>query len=284
MRLDSFESKLKSLGENPEKSLLMEIASDIGDELPRNRWEVVREARSLMAACREHLGDSEEAWLARGYLMALCNVCASFEAYERDQKVIKTYKPILFVDFDGTLCHDRFWRSMPPNEQNAIQKWLFQENKDLVRMWMVGGCTSEEINHCIADQLNIPFERLWEVFVRDCKSMVVSSSVLENLVLLRSRFELVLLTDNMDCFTRFAVPALNLWKYFDRIINSYNERMSKRELLLCLIPESLRKLSIIIDDSHGICELFEQLGGVSCLVTAGQDIDYHIDILLRRDR
>lgn len=37
-------------------------------------------------------------------------------------------KPILFIDFDGTLCHDRFWRNIDASGFEKIQNFLFGEN------------------------------------------------------------------------------------------------------------------------------------------------------------
>ena len=138
-------------------------------------------------------------------------------------------KPHLFIDFDGTLCHDKFWRSSPTQFQELIQSFLFQENTDLINKWMRGYYTSEQINQLVADKISVDRNWLWNIFVDDCKTMRVSSDTLEMISLLRNKFSVVLITGNMDCFDRFTVPSLKLDKYFDLIVNSYNERMLKDE-------------------------------------------------------
>jgi len=186
------------------------------------------------------------------------------------------HKPILFVDFDGTLCHDRFWRSLGQNKQSEIQEYLFGKNKEIVNQWMLGGYTSEEINILLAEKLKVSPEWLWKIFVEDCRSMTVSLQTLIDLASLRNRFELVLLTDNMDCFSRFTVPALNLGYYFDKIINSYSKKRSKKDLLPDLVVGKPITRSFIIDDSPEVCTLFEKLGGNACLVTTQQNTTHHI--------
>ncbi|MEZ4104057.1 MAG: hypothetical protein R3B60_02090 [Candidatus Paceibacterota bacterium] len=44
----------------------------------------------------------------------------------------------LFVDFDGTLCDERYWRSLPTEEYEAIQELLFKNNTQIVHDWMRG--------------------------------------------------------------------------------------------------------------------------------------------------
>ena len=41
-------------------------------------------------------------------------------------------KPILFIDFDGTICYDKYWRSLPERYNNKIQKLLFQKDQSLI--------------------------------------------------------------------------------------------------------------------------------------------------------
>jgi len=115
-------------------------------------------------------------------------------------------KPILFIDFDGTLCHDRFWRNIDADSFEQIQNFLFSENKLVIQDWMKGVYSSEDINRLISKELNIPFEKIWKVFVEDCKNMTISSNTLNRIEKFRKDYTTVLITDNMDCFTRFTVP------------------------------------------------------------------------------
>lgn len=193
--------------------------------------------------------------------------------------------PILFIDFDGTLCHDRFWRSLKPELKDRVQEYLFTTNKDTVGQWMKGVFTSEEINKKIADDLAIDYRYLWSTFVRDCEEMNIDAKVLEKINELRMRFTTVLITDNMDCFDRFTVPSLKLHTYFDEIINSSTEKLSKNEnngaLFRQIIGNSVSQIdkSILIDNSKTTCEVFSKLGGNTCLVTKEQPLAYWLSTL-----
>src|SRR5271154_2261777 len=96
-------------------------------------------------------------------------------------------KPILFVDFDGTICFDKYWRSLPPEKYNQIQEFVFGQDKTLLNDWMRGVYTAEEINELVAEKIDIPFEELWKLFVRDCETMQVSKEILEKLSALRNK-------------------------------------------------------------------------------------------------
>jgi hypothetical protein len=55
-------------------------------------------------------------------------------------------KPIIFCDFDGVLCHDKYWRSLPEDQYEKVQELLFRDGTTLVNDWMRGEFTAEGIN------------------------------------------------------------------------------------------------------------------------------------------
>lgn len=191
-------------------------------------------------------------------------------------------KSLIFVDFDGTICHDRFWRSLDSDLFEKLQKFLFQENRELVNEWMRGKHTSEEINQLVSENINIPFDTLWEVFEKDCRTMSVSEEILKRIHSLRESFHTILITGNMDCFTRFTVPELKLNDYFDVISNSYDDGILKSENngeLFTKYANSFNSSvsdSFLIDDSQKVCDTFEGLGGIAYLVTPNEDIYFHL--------
>jgi FMN phosphatase YigB (HAD superfamily) len=194
-------------------------------------------------------------------------------------------KPILFCDFDGVLCDDRYWRSLSVSEFEKIQKLLFQNDTSLVHDWMRGKYTSEEINQIVSHEIGIPYEKLWEVFVTDCLTMQVPKNYLQNLNALRSSYTVLLITGNMDSFNRFTVPELQLDIYFDEIVNSFYEGMNKTDDKGALFLKYADKYDVAIsdcvvfDDSPNVCNVFLELGGVSCVVTKDKDLGYYLDRL-----
>lgn len=194
-------------------------------------------------------------------------------------------KPILFIDFDGTLCHDRFWRNIDADSFERIQNFLFSENKSVINDWMKGIYSSEDINQLISKELNIPFDKIWKVFVEDCKNMTISSDTLNRIEKLRKDYETILITDNMDCFTRFTVPAQKLDSFFDSIVNSFENKKFKGhnegEVFIQLTDRTNTKVEdcILIDNSKSACATFSKLGGKSYFVTSENTLDYWLEKL-----
>ncbi|MDB5189225.1 MAG: hypothetical protein JWL82_182 [Parcubacteria group bacterium] len=195
-------------------------------------------------------------------------------------------KPILFVDFDGTLCHDRFWRTLPPEQTTKIQTFLFETNRERVNGWMRGEYTSEEMTAYVAEHTKIAYEKLWEVFVHDASTMFVEEELLSLILKLRSKYTTVLITVNMDSFDRFTSPALNLSQYFDAIVNSFNEKRFKTDEEGAIFIDIANAFaaditaSILIDDSEAACETFKKLGGTAYQVGQPETTKTHLENLL----
>lgn len=193
-------------------------------------------------------------------------------------------KPILFIDF-YVLSQSFFWRSLDVRMRQKINTFLFTQPNLATRSWMKGVYTSEEINRKIADKFGLDYEILWQKFVEDCKTMDIPLNLLRKIQDLRSTYLTVLVTDNMDCFTRFTVPAFNLDTYFDYIASSSIERMLKNENggeLFRRLASGLRSSldrSILIDDSEHVGKIFNELGGRHLLVNKDNSTEYWLDIL-----
>ncbi len=191
-------------------------------------------------------------------------------------------KPILFIDFDGTICMERYWRSLPSKEHEQVQELLFRDDTTLVNEWLRGKHTAEEINKHIADNTDIEYDYLWELFVQDCKNMTVPQDILDNLNALREKYIVILITGNMDSFTRFTQPALWLDRYFDAISNSFYEGRHKTDddgSLFMKYTEQYNsdiKDAILIDDSTKVCDVFTKLGGTSLQVSDEHPISHYL--------
>ncbi|MFA6404422.1 MAG: hypothetical protein WCW03_00210 [Candidatus Paceibacterota bacterium] len=194
-------------------------------------------------------------------------------------------KPIIFVDFDGTICFDKYWRSLSPRDFEVVQSFIFGKESTLVNDWMRGKYTAEEVNSMLADKIGMPFMKLWELFVRDCETMHIHEDVLNKLNSLRTKYTVILITGNMDSFTRFTVPSLHLDRYFDHINNSFFAGKLKEDSKGVLFTEYATSLNVpinecfLIDNSPKACMSFVNLGGTSYQITPENDITYFLEKL-----
>tara|TARA_B100001939_G_scaffold293825_1_gene266601 strand:+ start:99 stop:698 length:600 start_codon:yes stop_codon:yes gene_type:complete len=179
----------------------------------------------------------------------------------------ETGQKILFIDFDGTITKDQYWRSLSLEIHNKLQALLFSGERQMVHDWMRGKYSAEEVNRYVSDQLSIDYQNLWDLFVKDCKTIVVPDAILNQIQSLREKYLVVLITGNMDSFSRFTVPALNLDQYFEYIVNSFDEKKHKTDNNGEQFVEWADRLdaslseSILIDDQEKVCNIFSQLGG-----------------------
>lgn len=195
-------------------------------------------------------------------------------------------RPTVFVDFHGIICNDRYWRSLSTEQQRALQGFLFQKNSHLVDEWMRGLHTAEAINEMVAAELDLSYDAVWTTFVADCRSMHVSPAILSRLRLLRPFANVVLMTGNMDSFTRFTAPALGLDGYFDMISNSFDEGRLKTDDGGSLFGQYADRFGtpieqcVVIDDADDVCAVFTNLGGKALHVTVERTTAAILDSLL----
>ena len=154
-----------------------------------------------------------------------------------------------------------------------------------VNEWMRGIHSSEHINQLVSKEINIPFEKVWGIFVADCEKMNVAADVLNRIENLRKNYHTILITDNMDCFTRFTVPALKLNTYFDSIINSFDSKKFKSdnsgEIFVQVVNKHGSNIgdSILVDNSRGACNTFSKLGGATRFVTSEKPLAFWLENL-----
>ena len=188
----------------------------------------------------------------------------------------------IFIDFDGTICFDRLWRSLLEEKYKLLQEELFINRKDLVKDWMCGEYTSEEINKVVSELISVPYEDLWSIFIHDAKTQKVDLNILERIQGLRSNKAVILITGNMDHFSRFTVPSLGLDSYFDRIVNSYEEKQLKTDNNGATFLKYLKgniKDAFLIEDSEKTIQVFSNLGGRVLQVTDNSPIEKHLSFL-----
>lgn len=148
---------------------------------------------------------------------------------------------------------------------------------------MCGKYTSEEICAVVSKKCNLEYDYLWEVFVHDCKTMQITRALLSSILALRTNFYIVLITGNMDCFTRFTVPTLRLEYYFNKIVNSADEGQMKTDdngaTFLTYVQGDITQ-AFLIEDSEKSCCVFKKLGGKALQVTKATSTLSHLQSLI----
>ncbi len=191
----------------------------------------------------------------------------------------------LFIDFDGTICHDRFWQALPSDEYQKISTLLFSGGNQRVVDWMLGKYTAEEITQYVSHETGLDYQYLWSELEAGCSNMHIESELLQIIQQLRNRFHVVLITGNMDTFSRFTIPSLELNKHFDVIVNSFDVQALKTDNNgLQFIKHSHSNdvsRDFLVEDSVNSCKCFKKLGGTALQVTHETPTLTHLEGLLK---
>lgn len=187
-------------------------------------------------------------------------------------------KQNIFIDFDGTICFDYFWRSAPKDINSTIVKFLFQDNVYLIEKWMRGKYSSEKIVNIISQNTGLDYTLIWDIFVKDCQSMHINPEIMQAISNCNRNNNTILITDNMDCFNRFTNPQLHFEKYFSYIFNSSDFGILKDDTpaqglfqtVIDLYDFDIKK-SVLLDNSDKNCKIFSELGGTSFLIKNMKD-------------
>ena len=183
-------------------------------------------------------------------------------------------KKIIFVDFYGILSTTRFWFSAD-NPSHKLYKYredigdfLFSDDRTLVNAWMRGEYTSEEIHQIIAEKFPVYFDELFNIFKEDCARIELSQKILKRLKEMPESYLRIMVTDNMDSFDRFILPANPiLGETFHEINNSFYAKKLKADKNGEWFLDILKNYDVpiescvLIDDSLKNCETFQNLGG-----------------------
>lgn len=203
-------------------------------------------------------------------------------------------KQLIFVDFNGVLSYNDFWESIKSDSHplhsyhENIEEYLFKIEPDIVKQWMLGGYTSEQVHRILEDKIGVPYDELWKVFVEDCSNIDISINIIKKLKQLKQDFYLILSTGNMDCFDRFTVknnPILG--ETFNEIENSYNIKLLKSsnggEYFRNKAEDLGKNMDncFVLDDSEKICRIFTELGGKSFCVYGEESVLSALDVLTK---
>ncbi len=187
---------------------------------------------------------------------------------------MKEDRQILFVDFNGVLSYDPYWKSLKDPKHTlhryaeSIEHFVFRERPELFREWMRGKYSAEEFHGIVAEAVGAPYGKLFQTFAQDCRALDVSELIVNALRPLKSHYRIILATANTDALERFIIPnKKNLFDVFDVIDNSFHTGFLKTDDSGKYFIERARKEGVcieaasLLEDSEITCDVFRKLGG-----------------------
>ncbi len=184
---------------------------------------------------------------------------------------------VIFIDWYGTLSVTKFWHQLanPEHKYHAYAARLDTivrlESKSIIQPWMRGQLSSEAAIRKIAKATNISYDFLFQEFVKSVSTMSLVPGALSLIEKIRSSgVAVAIATDNMDSFTRWTVPTLNLKQNFDYILNSATIKALKADMAESgeniFFSRFLREHALLpancmlLDDSLTIGPIVESMG------------------------
>jgi len=112
---------------------------------------------------------------------------------------------------------------------SKINKIIF-ESKYLNKSWMVNELSFEEMNLILSNKLNVEKEYLDKILIQSIKEIKWNWDLINLYQKYRKQgIKVIITTDNMDIFSKIAIPYNNFDKYFDKIFNSADIKLLKIE-------------------------------------------------------
>ena len=170
-------------------------------------------------------------------------------------------RPLVLIDWHQTLSDATFW-----NKNVECTSSLFSD-KERVNTWMRGGFTSEHICDWLSSISGVSSRELLSDLEKSCARFTISEDAIVQLQELKKNADIVLVSDNMDCFSRRVVPRLLERNFFTEIVVSSDVGKLKNDdngrLLqdVMLSRNAQPSRTYLIDDSYLTCELFKKMGG-----------------------
>jgi FMN phosphatase YigB (HAD superfamily) len=144
-------------------------------------------------------------------------------------------KRVIFLDWYNTLSQSVYWGHLAtadPTLHATVRSALFDANVHMLVPWMLGRLTTEQVLACVAATAGLRYDWVLSEFIVGCECMAFVSPEVPRLVaqIRQAGVRVLIATDNMDAFTRWTVPALNLRALFDGVLNSCDLGAMKNDL------------------------------------------------------
>lgn len=198
---------------------------------------------------------------------------------------------LILCDFDGVLTRfdsnsqkEGFYaplRSSNPIVYEKIVHFLFSTDNYLGKSWMSGQITYTDVNALMAHKFGVERSYLDRVLLESLENFTLNRSLLSLLqVLRRLGTTVVIMSDNMDVFTRYVVPNLGLDQFFDAIFSSSDLQKMKSHNDWELPKAIAKKYDcdyadvLVIDDWEELITSLSPMGFCTFLYTEERHSDF----------
>ena len=175
-------------------------------------------------------------------------------------------------DFANTLCSDLYF-NIPPcgcdNWTELLNTHVFDKfHKNVIETKVMNGeLGTKSIAGIISEHVDLDTESVVKLMEEGCRDLKFNQAVLDFAVEQKNKNnKIAIVSVNMDVFTKVVIPAHGLETIFDVIVNSFDYKVAKKEILWNIAFSKLGdgmtfSNSLLIDDGAENVNLFKQLGG-----------------------
>ena len=196
---------------------------------------------------------------------------------------------VIFIDWYRTLSSSLFYVDNLHQNQgvgvcNYFRYKTFENNEEMIEKWIRGKISHKEIIAKFAKD-DAEYKMALEMLKNSCYNMQFDRECFIPLIQkIRKRgVKVVIATDNMNVFTDWVVPSLNLREYFDDIISSNVSGYKKMDIVsekLVFFDAFLKKNKMSYEDALMVDDSFQTI--ISCQkcgmhvhqVKSSNDVEY----------
>ncbi|HOV14459.1 MAG TPA: hypothetical protein PK771_09265 [Spirochaetota bacterium] len=190
-----------------------------------------------------------------------------------------TVKCFIF-DYYKTLANDNYF-NLPEEYDSKISESLYRnENfKELLDDWWIGKINSNDIVNHLSKELLLSPKFLLDNLKFQARNMKLNRSVFRFSKQVRSKgYFTAIATINSDIFNSDVIPGLELNKYFDCIINSFDYKIAEKHILCKIAMDKIDKNlnyndCLLIDDTEENVNKFISMGGKGYRYTNDEEFE-----------
>lgn len=131
---------------------------------------------------------------------------------------------VVFIDWNETLSFGKFYGHLAkqnPALFRDLEQRLFHDHEEMIRPWMLGRVKFEDICKVLAND-SLSTSQITQHFIDGFKHLKIADSKIFALIqeIRRKGCPVLIATDHMDVFGRYAYPLHHLERFFDGYICS----------------------------------------------------------------